>query len=262
MYEGRDMHIMSAVNLHIKGKHVRRSAERLARTDGIPAVRGGPELTMGSAQLWKGGPFVAILNLPGQPAQSAPFLLTFSSALIGGQTVTDPSHQELATGAAFVIGMPQRFVCKEGDWMLVWEGAGGGKLMQVEYTASEWVNLDLEKGVWLLQAGFLDCCPQQLTPRTQAAPLLPRGTVAYEGVALLPAMVRAGWGGCVPRAWLWDHSTAGEDADSHCVPPTLRNTPPPLLWLLQATRLCPPHAARKGGGATCVAGFLRKRVFL
>ena len=52
---------------------------------------------MGPAQLWKGCPFVAILNRPGQPAQSAPFLLTFSSALIGGQTVTDPSHQELAT---------------------------------------------------------------------------------------------------------------------------------------------------------------------
>ena len=73
--------------------------------------------------------------------------------------------------------------------MLVWEGAGG-KLMQVEYTACEWVNLDLEKGVWLLQAGFLDSCAQQITPRTQAAPLLPRGTIAYEGVALLPAMVR------------------------------------------------------------------------
>ena len=71
---------------------------------------------MSPAELWKGCPFVAILNLPGQPAQSAPFLLTFSSALIGGRTVTDPSHQELATGAAFVIGMPQRFVC----------GGGGG----------------------------------------------------------------------------------------------------------------------------------------
>ena len=183
------MHIMSAVNLRINGKHVRRSADRLARTAGIPAVRGGPEPTMGPAQLWKGCPFVAILNLPGLPAQSAPFLLTFSSALIGGQTVTNPSHQELATGAAFVIGMPQRFVCREGDGMLVWEGAGG-KLMQVEYTACEWVNPDLEKGLWLLQPGCLDSCAQQLTPRTQAAPLLPRGTVAYEGVALLPAMVR------------------------------------------------------------------------
>ena len=61
--------------------------------------------------------------------------------------------------------------------MLVWEGAGG-KLMQVEYTACEWVNPDREKGVWLLQAGFLDSCAQQLTPKTQAAPLLPKGTVA------------------------------------------------------------------------------------
>ena len=46
----------------------------------------------------------------------------------------------------FVIGMALRFVCREGDGMLVWEGAGG-KLMQVEYTACEWVTRDLEKGV-------------------------------------------------------------------------------------------------------------------
>ena len=37
--------------------------------------------------------------------------------------------------------------------MLVWEGAVG-KLMQVEYPACEWVNLDLVQGVWVLQAGF------------------------------------------------------------------------------------------------------------
>ena len=198
VYEGREMYIMSAVNLRINGKHVRRPADRLARTAGIPAVRGGPEPTMGPAQLWKGGPFVAILNVLGQPAQSAPFLLTFSSALIGGRTVTDPSHRELATGAAFVIGMPQRFVCREGDGMPVWEGAGG-KLMQVEYTACEWVNSYLEKGVWLLQAGFLDSCAPQLTPKTQAAPLVPRGIVAYEGVTLLPAMVRRRDGEVVRR---------------------------------------------------------------
>ena len=176
------MQIMSAVNLRINGKHVRRSADRLARTAGIPAVRGGPEPTMGPAHLWKGCPFVAIW-------QSAPFLLSFSSALMGGRSVTDPSHQELATGAAFMIGMPQRFVCREGDGVLVWEGAGG-KLMQLQYTACEWVNPDLEKGVWVLQARFLDSCAQQLTPKTQAPPLLPRPTVAYEGVTLLPAMVR------------------------------------------------------------------------
>ena len=75
VYQGRDMHIMSAVNLSINGKHVRRSPDRLARTAGIPAVTGGPEPTIGPAQLWKGCPFVAILNLPGQPAHSAPFLL-------------------------------------------------------------------------------------------------------------------------------------------------------------------------------------------
>ena len=48
-----------------------------------------------------------------------------------------------------MIGMPQRFVCREGDGMLVCEGAGG-KRMHVEYTACEWVNPDLEKGVWVL----------------------------------------------------------------------------------------------------------------
>ena len=52
----------------------------------------------------------------------------------------------------------------------------------------------------------------------------------------------------MPRAWLWEDSTAGEDVDSHCVPPALRNTPSPLLWLLRANRLCPLHAVRKGGG--------------
>ena len=90
VYEGRDMHIMSAVNLRINGKHVRRSADRLAKTAGIPVVRGGLEPIMGPAQLWKGCPFVAILNVPGLPAQSAPFLLTFSSALIGGRLSLTP----------------------------------------------------------------------------------------------------------------------------------------------------------------------------
>ena len=262
VYEGRDMHIMSAVNLRINGKHVRRSADRLARTAGIPAVRGGPEPTMGPAQLWKGCPFVAILNLPVQPAQSAPFLLTFTSALIGGQTVTDPSHQELATGAAFVIGMPQRFVCREGDGMLVWEGAGG-KLMQVEYTACEWVNPDLEKGVWLLQAGFLDSCAQQLTPRTQAAPLLPRGTVAYEGVTLLPAMVCRrdgevvcrvpGCGKIVPLGRMRIHIAF------HLHSETLH---PPCCGFCGLPGCVLRMRRVKGGGATGAAGFLRKRVFL
>ena len=72
MQHGRDMHIMSAVNLRIDGNHVRRSADRLARTAGIPAVKGVPEPTIGPAQLWKGYPFVATLNLPGQPQQTSP----------------------------------------------------------------------------------------------------------------------------------------------------------------------------------------------
>ena len=58
--------------------------------------------------------------------------------------------------------------------------------MQVEYIACEWVNPDLEKGVWVLQAGFLDSSAKQPTPKTQAAPLLPRQVVAYEGVTPLP----------------------------------------------------------------------------
>ena len=189
VYQGRHMHIMSAVNLRMTGKHVHRSADRLAKAAGIPAVGGVPEPTMGPAELLKGCPFVAILNLPGQPPQSAPFLLTLSFAPIGGPSVTDPSHQEPSTGAAFVIGMPERFSCREGDGMLVWEGAVG-KLMQVVCTACEWVNPDLEKGIWVSQAGFLDSCAQKLTPKPQAAPLLPRQAVAYEGVTLLPSMVR------------------------------------------------------------------------
>ena len=165
---GRDMHILSAVNLRINGKHVRRSADCLARTAGIPAVKGVPEPTMGPAQLCKGYLFVAILNLPGQPRQSAPFLLMFGSAVIGGRSVTDPSHQELGTGAAFAIPTPQRFFCREGDGIRVWEGAVD-KLMQVEYTACEWVNPDLEMGVWVLQAGFLDSCAQQPTPQNTSS---------------------------------------------------------------------------------------------
>ena len=113
------MRIMSAVNLRSNGKHVRQSADPFAKSADIPAVRGGPVPTMGPSQLWKGYPFVAILNLPGQPSQSVPFLLTLSSALIGWRSVTDPSHQELSMGAAFVIGMPQRFSCREGDGKLV-----------------------------------------------------------------------------------------------------------------------------------------------
>ena len=123
LYQGRGMHIMSAHNLRINGKLVRRSADLLARTAGIPAASWGPEPTMGPSELWKGYPFVATLNLPWQPLQSAPFLRTFSSALLRGGSVTDRSHQELSTGPSFPIGMPQSFSCREGDGTLVWQGA-------------------------------------------------------------------------------------------------------------------------------------------
>ena len=164
MYHGRNMHIMSATNLRINGKQVRLSADRLARIGGIPAVRGGREPTMGPSQLWNGWPFVAIWNVPGQPSQSAPFLLSFSSALIVGRDVTHPSRPELSTGAAFLIGLPHMFSCREGDDKLAWEGEVE-KLVQMEYDACEWVNPDLEGGVQALQAGFLDTCAQQLTPK-------------------------------------------------------------------------------------------------
>ena len=67
--------------------------------------------------------------------------------------------------------MPQRFSCWEGGGKLVWKGAGG-KLVNVEYGAREWVSPDLEGGVWVPQAGFLDSCAQHLSPIMQAAPVL------------------------------------------------------------------------------------------
>ena len=83
--------------------------------------------------------------------------------------------------------MPQSFACREGDGKLVWEGLVG-KRVQVEYGACEWVNPNLEGGVWLLPGGFLDSCAQQLTPKTQATAVLPREATAYKGVTLLLAM--------------------------------------------------------------------------
>ena len=61
VYEGHDIHIMSAVNLRINGKHVRWSADRLAKTAGIAAVRGArspqwARLSCGrAARLWQFG---------------------------------------------------------------------------------------------------------------------------------------------------------------------------------------------------------------
>ena len=100
MYQGRDIHIMSAVNLRINGKHVRRSNDRLARTAGIPAVMGVLEPTMGTAQLWKGCPFVAISNVTGQPPQSAPFCSRFPlHSLGGGVSLTPPIRTLQREGA-------------------------------------------------------------------------------------------------------------------------------------------------------------------
>ena len=95
-YFGKLRGVCSAVNMPTNGKHVRRSANRLARTTGIPAVRGGPEPTVGPSQLRKGCPFVAIFNYSQQRLHSAPFLVTFSSALIEGSSVIDPFHHKLS----------------------------------------------------------------------------------------------------------------------------------------------------------------------
>ena len=78
MYHGSNMYFISAANVRTNGKHVPWSDDRFARTAGIPvAVTGGPEPTVGPSQLWKGCPFVAMLNLLGHPLQTTPFLLTF-----------------------------------------------------------------------------------------------------------------------------------------------------------------------------------------
>ena len=65
----------------------------------------------------------------------------------------------------------------------------------------------------------------------------------------------------MPRGRLWEDSTDGEDADSHCVPPALRNTPPALLWILRGKRLCPPYASRKGGDGHMCSRFLAQTDF-
>ena len=61
------MHMVSVVNLRINRKHLCRSVDRLVSAAGIAAVRGGPEPTVGSSQLWNSCPFVAIFCLPRQP---------------------------------------------------------------------------------------------------------------------------------------------------------------------------------------------------
>ena len=49
--------------------------------------------------------------------------------------------------------------------------------------------------------------------------MLTREATAYQGVTLLPTMVcRQDGEVLVPGARLWEDGTAGEDADSHCLP--------------------------------------------
>ena len=62
--------------------------------------------------------------------------------------------------------------------------------MQVEHPAYYWVNPDLERGFWVLQAGFLHNCAEQLSHKTQAAAVLLREATAHESVALVFTNVR------------------------------------------------------------------------
>ena len=74
MYEDWDTHIRREVNFGIGLKPVQLCANCLARTTGIPVVRGGPAPIVRPSQFWKGCRFVATLDLPRKPPQSAPFL--------------------------------------------------------------------------------------------------------------------------------------------------------------------------------------------
>ena len=115
------MHIASVLKAHINGRHAKRSVDLLVRTACNPAVQFVPPPFVSPAQFWKGRPFVSILKLPRKRAQSVPFLLTFSSPLLGGgDSLTDSSHQVLSTWAAFVVGMPKSCTLREGDIKLVW----------------------------------------------------------------------------------------------------------------------------------------------
>ena len=105
----------------------------------------------------EGLPLCGDFELARATTTKCPFLLHFSSALTGGSSVTNLSHQKLWTGVAFVIGMPHKFSCGPGDDKLVSKGTVE-KVLSVEHGAREWVHHDLERGVWVLQAGVLDIC--------------------------------------------------------------------------------------------------------
>ena len=77
-----------------------------------------------------------------------------------------------------------------------------GKQVQVKYGACEWVNPDLEEGIWVVQVGFLDSCAHQLIPKTQSA-VLPREATAYEGVTAQPQLSVGGIGRFPAGARMW-----------------------------------------------------------
>ena len=216
---------------------------------------------MGPSHLQKGCPFVPIFNLPGQPPEIAPFLLTFSSALTRGRTIIGPSHRERSTGAAFVIGMPHRFSCREATGG--WHGKGQWEnLCTWKYAAFDWVNPDLEEGIRVVQAGYLDICTQQPICKTQAAAVLPREATTYEGFTMLRTMVCRRDGEVVCRVLGCGKTMPLGRMRIH------------IAFHLHSEKLLPPccgfggipavspYAPGKGGGATGAAGFLSKFVFL
>ena len=75
----------------------------------------------------------------------------------------------------------------------MWQGATR-KFVRAEYGACEFVNLDLEAGLWVLHPDSLNTRMSQLQPKTGAAPMLAGCVVAYDGVPVLLPMVcrRAG----------------------------------------------------------------------
>ena len=71
----------------------------------------------------------------------------------------------------------------------MWQRATA-KLVEVEYGACEFVKPDPQAGLWVLDSDFPNTCATQLQRKTAAALVFAGGVVVYEGVTLLPPMVR------------------------------------------------------------------------
>ena len=124
---------------------------------------------------------------------------------------------------------------------MVWDGAVG-YLVEVEYAAYAWVNPD-----------------QQLIPKTQAAAVLPREAIAYEGVTLPPAMVRRRDGEVVCRVPGCGKTVPLERMQIHIAFHRHSKTLLPPCYGFCGDSSCILRMHRvKGGGATGAAGFVRK----